>query len=93
MKKIARNKKETTLNDLAGTIDNLAIMVAKGFDRVDAKIDKEVGEVKDRLGKVEENLAATRQDVLNLGDRFVPRHEFHNLLVRFDRLEQKVKGK
>jgi len=85
------------------TIDDLAIMVAKGFDNVHKEISevkKDVGEVKGRFGKVEkdivevkENLAATRRDVLEIGDRFVPRYEFHDLLVRFDRLEQKVKLK
>lgn len=96
MKKTLKNKKETSINDLA-------VMVAKGFDGV----HKEMGEVKNRLknvegrlggvesrlGNVEENIKATRQDVLNVGDRFVPRYEFDDLRIRFNRLEQKVKGK
>lgn len=89
MKKAPGKKKEATINDLA-------VMVAKGFDGV----HKEIGEVKNRLrnvesrlGNVEENLKATRQDVLNVGDRFVPRYEFDDFRIRFNRLEQKVKGK
>ena len=123
MKKVA--PKKVTIDDLAlimtkgfkdvnakvdEEINSLATMVAKGFDGV----NKEIGEVKDRLGNVEsrlgnvedrlggvekevaevkENLSATRRDVLETGDRFVPRYEFHDLLVRFDKLEQRVKAK
>lgn len=96
MKKVLGKKKETTIN-------NLAVMVAKGFDGVHKeigevknrikKVDGRLGDVEGRLGNVEENLKATRQDVLNLGDRFVPRYEFDDFRIRFNRLEQKVKGK
>jgi len=85
------------------TIDDLAVMVANGFDRVESSLEKvedRLGNVESRLGEVEkdiievkENLAGTRRDVLEIGDRFVQRYEFHDLLVRFDRLEQKVAGK
>ncbi len=71
------------------TIDDLAIMVAKGFEG----IDKEIGEVKDRLGKVEDNLASTRRDVLALGDKFTVKYEFHDLANRVSLLEQKQKTK
>lgn len=105
MKKVAPEK--VTIGDLAGTIDNLAIMVAKGFDSVEnkfaevnkkfdevnKKIDKEIGEVKKDIAEVKDNLVATRRDVLEIGDRFVPRYEFHDLLIRFDKLEQKVNTK
>lgn len=64
-------------------------MVAKWFDGV----SKEIIEVKNRLGNVEENLKATRQDILNLGDRFVPRNEFYDLATRVGLLEQKRKVK
>lgn len=101
MKKVASEK--VTIGDLAGTIDNLAIMVAKGFDSVEKKFDevnnrigkveKEIGEVKNDIAEVKENLVATRRDVLEIGDRFVPRYEFHDLLICFDKLEQKVNTK
>ena len=96
MKKIRGNKKETSINDLA-------VMVAKGFDGVHKEmgevkskiknVEGRLGNIESRLGSVEENLKATRQDVLNVGDRFVPRYEFDDLRIRFNRLEQRVKGK
>lgn len=95
MKKILR-KKEITNEDIVGTIDNLAIMVAKGFDRVEdriGKVEDRIGNIEKEVGEVKENLASTRRDILEDGDRFVQKYEFHNLLLRFDRLEQKVKEK
>lgn len=89
MKRIRGKKKETT-------IDNLAVMVAKGFNEVNIKIgglDGRMGNLENKMGNLEDNLSATRRDVLEIGDRFVPRYEFHDLLIRFDKLEQKVKGK
>lgn len=105
MKKVAPEK--MTIGDLAGTIDNLAIMVAGGFERVYKEMDnrfdkvekdiaevkKDISEVKKDVAEVKENLSATRRDVLEIGDRFVPRYEFHDLLIRFDKLEQQVKAK
>ncbi|HUC88828.1 MAG TPA: hypothetical protein VMR49_02225 [Candidatus Paceibacterota bacterium] len=92
MKKVT-NKKNMT-------IDNLAIMVAKGFESVDKRfdgvdkrfesVDKDIADIKIDLNEVKENLKATRRDVLDLGDRFVPRHEFDNLLIRFGRIERKL---
>ncbi|OHA82993.1 MAG: hypothetical protein A2937_02190 [Candidatus Yonathbacteria bacterium RIFCSPLOWO2_01_FULL_47_33b] len=87
------------------TIDDLAAMVAKGFNSVEErfvgleksidkrfnKVEKEIGEVKEKLEKVEENLNTTRMDVLGIGDKFVSKHEFSQHLVRFSLLEQKVK--
>lgn len=113
MKKAPTKKKETTIDDLAvmmskgfhdvnkkidEDINNLAAMVAKGFESADKRFDKienRLGNVESRLENVEEDLKlkATREDLLNLGDRFVLKYEFHELLVRFDRLEQKVKTK
>lgn len=85
------------------TIDDLAVMVAKGFDRVEGRIgnvedrlgnvEERLGNVEGRLGNVEDGLKATRRDILNIGDRFVPRFEFDNLLIRVGKLEQKGQGK
>lgn len=98
MKKVV--PKKVTIDDLAGTIDNLAIMVAGGFERVYKemdnrfdKVEKDIAEVKKDVAEVKENLATTRRDVLEIGDRFVPRYKFHDLLIRFDKLEQQVKAK
>ena len=83
---------------------DLAVMVANGFNSIGEQIDgverelkKEIGEVrtelKKEIGEVRENVKLTRRDVLDIGDRFVPRYEFDNLLVRFNKLEQRVKEK
>jgi len=93
-------KKKTLTKKKSVTIDDLAVMVAKGFKGVDEKfervderfvgIDKRFDRLEKEVKEVKENLKATRQDVLNIGDRFVPRNEFDSLLIRFGRLEQKV---
>jgi len=92
--------KKVTINDLSETIDNLAIMVAKGFDEVNKKIDKEIGDVKRDIFdvkrdiiEVKENLASTRRDVLAMGDRFTLKHELYDLANRVVLLEQKGKVK
>ncbi len=82
------------------TIDNLAIMVAKGFSRTDEqfakietrfeRVDGQFAKIDTQFEKVEENFKKVRNDILNMGDRFVPRHEFDSFLMRFHRLEQKV---
>ena len=85
------------------TIDDLAVMVANGFTRVEDRlgnVEDRLGRVEDRLGKVEgeikevrENVKATRYAVLDIGDRFVPRREFDHLLIRVGKLEQKSLGR
>ena len=88
--------KKVTIDDLSNTIDNLAIMVSKGFDGVHkemGEIKGRLGNVEDRLGNVEGNLVATRQDILNLGERFVMKYEFQDLASRVMSLEQKQKVK
>ena len=94
MKKVA--PKKVTIDDLAGTIDSLAIMVSKGFDRVDQKFDevkKDITEVKRDIIEVKENLAGTRRDVLEIGDRFTLKYEFHDIVSRVSLLEQRSKAK
>ncbi len=82
--------------------DDLAVMVARGFDELkkeisEARIElkKEIGEVrielKKEIGEVRENVKATRRDVLDIGDRFVSRYAFDNLHVRVSKLEQRAK--
>ena len=78
------------------TVDDLAIMVAKGFSSTDenfAKIDEQFAKIDKRFEDVEDNFRKVRSDILNIGDRFVPRHEFDSFLMRFHRLEQKVDNK
>lgn len=89
------------------TVDDLAGMVARGFDSVHKEIgefrnevDKRFDDVDKRFNKVEkdiaevnENLATTRMDVLGVGDKFVSKNDFNQHLVRFSLLEQRVKAK
>ena len=82
------------------TIDDLAIMVAKGFDGVHNKLGefkKEVNmrfnETEKDIAEVKENLASTRRDVLSMGDKFTLKYELHDLASRVVLLEQKGKVK
>lgn len=103
MKKTPTKNKKVTLDSLSKMIaegreetNDLARMVARGFESMHNEIGEvknRLGKVEDRLGKVEENLATTRMDVLGIGDRFVSKHEFHQHLIRFSLLEEKVKLK
>jgi hypothetical protein len=81
MKKLVKNKKVT--------IDDLAIMVAKGFVNVEERFNKVEKDIKE----VKENLRITRNDVLNIGDKFVSYHTFDQLVSRVNTLEKKAKIK
>lgn len=94
MKKITKKAKITT--------DDLAIMVAKGFDGIDKRfdgVDSRLDKVENRLDKVEEkvekldnNIQATRRDVLNMGDKFVSYYTFDQLANRVNILENEKKS-
>ncbi len=71
------------------SIDDLAIMVAKGFDRLETKITI----VERRVCDVEDLVKVTRHDILDVGDKFISRMEFDSLLVRFNKIEHKVMSK
>lgn len=93
-------KKATNKTTKKVTIDDLAAMVANGFDSVHKEIgefkndvDKRFNKVEKDIAEVKENLNTTRMDVLGIGDRFISKHEFSQHLVRFSLLEQKVKAK
>jgi hypothetical protein len=74
-----------TKDELNEKVDSLAIMTAKSF----AHQDKELAVIKDRVTTLEEVVKNTRQDVLNIGDKFVSRVEFDSHLVQFGRLDKK----
>jgi hypothetical protein len=86
-------KKVTKNNEI--TIDDLAIMVAKGFEDVKSELKSEISGVKNELKKeiseVKENVRITRNDVLNIGDKFVSYHTFDQLANRVSNLEKKQK--
>lgn len=83
------------------TIDDLAVMVAKGFDGVNTRfnevdkrfdeVDKRLNEVEKDIAEVKESLVSTRRDVLAMGDRFTLKCEFHDLANRVSLLEKKQK--
>lgn len=84
------------------TIDDLAVMVAKGFDSVHKEIREvkselkiEINEVKEKVEKLDNNIQSTRRDMLNMGDKFVSYHTFDELANRVNILEKKsgVKSK
>lgn len=77
-------------------LENLAVMVAKGFERQDEKfahIDERFTQINEQFKNVDENFKKVRRDILEIGDRFVSRHEFEKFVSRFNALEAKVKGK
>ena len=54
-------KKEITLDDLAESIDSLAVMTAKGFESVNGRLDK----VEGRIEKLETEVQGLRSSVNN----------------------------
>lgn len=74
------------------TIDDLALMTAKGFNGIDKRFEG-VGKRFDKMDKdfveVKENIKDIRKDILNLGDRFVSYHAFDALARRVKVLEER----
>ena len=88
------------------TLDKLATMVARGFAHLEEKmvtkeefntfkkeVDSRFNGVDKKFKNVEENLQAIRRDMLKMSDQSISRHEFENLVTRFNALEIKVKGR
>ena len=75
------------------TIEDLAVMVANGFERQDIKIEELKDDFKGFKKETAENFVRVRADILNLNDKFVSIHRFEELVSRFNTLEAKVKGK
>ncbi len=80
------------------SIDDLAIMVARGFDSIDEKfekvdqkfekIDERLEKIDNRIKELDTNIKATRGDILNLGEKFVPYYMFDQLSKRVSLLEK-----
>ena len=79
-------------NEVKKDINEVKDRLGNVEDRL-GNVEDRLGNVEDRLGNVEESLKSTRRDILGIGDRFVSKHEFNEHLIRFNRLEQKVKEK
>lgn len=84
------------MRDLAGMIESLAQSTAKGFASVDKRfeqVDKRFEKVENEIKEVKELVQVTRHEMLDIGDRFISRMEFDSLLIRFNKIEQKVMSK
>jgi archaellum component FlaC len=76
------------------TIDDLAVMVAEGFERVDKRfngVDKRFDKIEEDVFGLKEDVKDIRRDILNLGDRFVRYHTFDVLAGRVKVLEENKK--
>lgn len=58
--------------------ESLARSVAEGFAGVDKRFDGVEAEAQKFKEDTEQNFVKIRNDILNLDNRFVPRHEFEN---------------
>ncbi len=85
-------------------MEDLAGMVERGFEAADKKSDERFSGMEKRFDVLEKrfdtfetetgkNFKKIRNDILDIGDKFVPRHEFDTLLIRVGRLEQRVSEK
>ena len=83
--------KKVSKNDI--TNEDLAQMVANGFSDVHKQIGDLNTNLSAEISEVREIIKNTRQSVLTVGDKFVPRYEFDTLLSRVVRIEQKLEGK
>lgn len=81
-----------SIEDLALTIDNLAIMAQNGFSNFEKrfdKVDERLDRVEDRLREVEFGQRKNNQDILNLGEKYITRREFDSWSLRVVDLEKK----
>ena len=94
MKKEIKTKK-ITINELAGTVDKLAIMTKNGFDRIDKKLnqhDKIFDLMIKELKTIHEDNKYFRQNISNLNiDGSSYNRRIENLTVRVEHLETKRK--
>lgn len=105
--KISLNSLDKKISRVEVVIDNLAIAVARGFADADQKLEKFKTETEENFKKVwskfdevdmkfeniEDNFKKVRNDILEIGDKFVPWHNFDTMNHRVENLEQRAKGK
>ncbi|MEK7564494.1 MAG: hypothetical protein AAB510_02920 [Patescibacteria group bacterium] len=94
MKKVVKKEKnlDFKIDSLVNTVDTLAMSIAKGFDRVEKKIEevvKDVQRIEKDVNEIKESNKGIRRDILNLGDRFVSYNTFDALAKRVKALEEK----
>jgi archaellum component FlaC len=103
MKSNSLKKKETTIDDLAIMVANGFRNVDKrmdgfdkrmdGFDKRMDTFDKRMDGFEQELKSLKDLVKFTRQDVLNIGDKFVSRFEFERLLSRVGKIEKRLQEK
>ena len=79
-----KRAKKITLESLAGSVEDLAAMTAKGFENTATKAD--VVRLDNRLGKLEQG----QEDIKLKLDNVAYRFELVELQKRVERLEQKT---
>lgn len=93
-------KREASLASIEKNIDDLAIIVKKGFDRVDKRfeevdkrfdqIDKRLELIEARIEHMDARLRMIEMDVAEIRKQLVYRDEFERLITRVEFLEQKL---
>lgn len=63
---------------IAHSYESLARSVAEGFAGVDKRFESLETDIESFKRETEDNFVKTRTDILNLDQRFVPRHEFES---------------
>ena len=92
MKKVVKKTKEVNpLKRLETLVEKLAIMSSNNFERLDHRIELESNHLHTQIKKVESDVGATRQEVLNLHDKFIHRREFDELVRRVSKVEEKLR--
>lgn len=88
------------------TIENLALMIQRGFDetaqktdveirfgQVDKRLEKIEGEMRDGFLNINARLSNIEQDMAEIQKHFVYRYEFEDLMARVKYVENKLKIK
>lgn len=97
------SKKVATLGSIAKSVDDLAVITARGFERVDKRfeaVDKNFASIGQRFESMEQKLdelwlevGIVRRDVFQIKEDMVHRDEFDDLKARVKFLEGKLRVK
>ena len=68
------------------TIEDLAMMVNKGFEKVDERFDK----VDERLNSIDMRLARVETDVSEIRKTYIDPEQFEDLMIRVKYIEIKL---
>ena len=92
-----KNNENKKINKIEKLVETIAANTLKITYKVD-NVDKDVGELKRDVGELKRDVTELkeggkdiRNDIFNLGDRFVSYHTFDQLAFRVSALEKKRK--